>query len=158
MKNNACFFIGPEKLSASKIQDMLISLDREIERLILNGVTDFVSGGAQGFDQIAASMIIAKKEMGRKVRLVFALPYRGRERLWSRERKSLYHRLLEEADEIIYVSKRYDPFCMLRQESFMIERCSYCICLITDTGSAAPGAIRLALKKGIEVINTAEMR
>lgn len=43
---------------------MVKRLDREVENLIGLGVTNFISGGALGFDQIAASLIVAKKEMG----------------------------------------------------------------------------------------------
>ncbi|MEA4920267.1 MAG: SLOG family protein [Clostridiaceae bacterium] len=139
----------------NKIQSIVISLDREIERLISQGVTDFISGGAPGFEQMPAAMIIAKKEMGRRVRLIFALPCEHRERSWSREQKSLYHSILGEADEIIYVSKRYDPFCIRRQESYIAERCSYCICIITDT--EAHRAIRFASEKGIKMINIDEV-
>lgn len=42
-------------------------------------VTDFVSVGGLGFDQIAASLIIEKKQQGSDVRLVFALPCRNQD-------------------------------------------------------------------------------
>ena len=88
------------------------NLDREINNLISQGVTDFVSGGALGFDQIAASLIIAKKEMGHDVRLVFALPCRNQDERWNADQKRLYHNLLAEADEIVYVSGEYTDGCM----------------------------------------------
>ncbi|NLO84719.1 MAG: DUF1273 domain-containing protein [Clostridiales bacterium] len=60
----ACCFTGHRNLPAKKIEKIILNLDREIENLIAKGITDFISGGAIGFDQIAASLIIAKKKMG----------------------------------------------------------------------------------------------
>lgn len=64
-QKKTCCFTGHRKLPANKIQNILINLDREIEALIASGITDFVSGGALGFDQTAASLILVKKETGK---------------------------------------------------------------------------------------------
>lgn len=90
-----------------KLEQIILRLNREIDSLISQGVTDFISGGALGFDQIAASLIIAKKEMGHKIRLIFALPCRNHDAFWSAKQKKLFQDLLLEADEVIYVSDVY---------------------------------------------------
>lgn len=78
--NNTCCFTGHRNLPAKKIEKIILNLDREIENLIAKGVTDFISGGAIGLDQIAASLILAKKEMGNaNIRLIFALPCKNQE-------------------------------------------------------------------------------
>ena len=46
------------------IESILFKLNMEAERLIQEGVITFISGGALGFDQIAALMMATKKEMG----------------------------------------------------------------------------------------------
>lgn len=115
MSKNTCCFTGHRKLPANKIQTIVTNLDRELDALIENGVTDFMSGGALGFDQIAASLIVAKKEMGKKLRLIFALPCKNQDAHWDEKQKELYQNLLGEADEIVYVSEDYDPFCMKRR-------------------------------------------
>jgi len=61
MKLHTCCFTGHRVLPANQIEGIIIRLDEEIDRLIVQGITDFISGGALGFDQIAASLIIAKK-------------------------------------------------------------------------------------------------
>jgi len=62
--NTVYCFTGHRKLLANKIEYIIKRLSDEIENLIRQGVTDFISGGALGFDQIAASLVVAKKEMG----------------------------------------------------------------------------------------------
>ena len=128
MSKNTCCFTGHRKLPANKIQTIVTNLDRELDALIENGVTDFMSGGALGFDQIAASLIVAKKEMGKKLRLIFALPCKNQDAHWDEKQKELYQNLLGEADEIVYVSEDYDPFCMKRRNKYMVEHSAYCIC------------------------------
>lgn len=81
MKECTCCFTGHRKLPKEKIEQLIVALDREVDRLIGQGVTTFISGGALGFDQVAASLVIAKKEMGRDIRLVFALPCRNQDEL-----------------------------------------------------------------------------
>lgn len=105
-----CCFTGHRKLPTSKIQTILIKLDREIDALIANGVTDFISGGALGFDQIAASLIVAKKEMGRDIRLIFALPCKNQDVLWNEKQRELYQNLLHEADSRRFVPLPYRHF------------------------------------------------
>ena len=112
MENYTCCFTGHRNLPANKIEKIINNLDCEIENLITKGITSFISGGALGFDQIAASWIVAKKEMGKNIRLIFALPCRNQDDLWSEQQKQLYKDLLSEADEIIYISEEYNTSCM----------------------------------------------
>lgn len=51
-------------------------LNQEVDNLISQGVTDLISGGAFGFDQVAALLVVAKIEMEYNVRLIFVLPCR----------------------------------------------------------------------------------
>ena len=98
MKKNTCYFTGHRRLPKDKIGKIVIRLNQEVDNLIGQGVTDFISGGALGFDQIAASLIVAKKEMGHDIRLIFALPCRNQDELWNAEQKKLFYGLLGEAD------------------------------------------------------------
>lgn len=95
MKELTCFFTGHRNLPIDLIRRILMKLDAEIDRLIGDGVTDFISGGALGFDQIAASLIIAKKQMGRNIRLVLALPCRDQDQFWNERQRALYQNLLK---------------------------------------------------------------
>ena len=56
------------------IRQILLRLNSEVEKLIENGVTTFISGGTPGFEQIAASLIAAKIEMGQYILLYFVFP------------------------------------------------------------------------------------
>ena len=85
MISNSCCFTGHRRLPRSKLEYIVKQLDNEMENLMGQGVASFISGGAWGFDLIAASLVVAKRELGHDVRLVFALPCRDR----SGRRKTL---------------------------------------------------------------------
>lgn len=153
MAKKTCCFTGHRNLPATKIEKILVNLEQAVEKLIAKGVTDFISGGALGFDQIAASLIIAKKEMGKPIRLIFALPCKNQEEKWNEKQKKLYQELMPEADEIIYISEEYNHFCMKKRNRYMVEQSSYCICALLQEKSGTGQTVRYARKKGLQVIN-----
>ena len=143
-------------MPADKIENIISRLSEEIDRLIHLGVTDFISGGALGFDQIAAALVIAKKEMGYNVRLLFALPYRNHDEGWSAEQRQLYSNLLNEADEVQYISDEYGVGCMKKRNRYMVDNSAYCICAMLRNGSGTAQTVRYARQKGVTVVNVAK--
>lgn len=152
-RDKTCCFTGHRRLPADRIGAIVKQLNHEVDRLIAMGVTDFISGGALGFDQIAASLIIAKKQMGNPIRLIFALPCRDQDATWSAGQKKLYHGLLYETDEIIYVSEDYDSNCMKKRNFYMVDQSAYCICALLHEKSGTAQTVRYAIKSSIRVIN-----
>jgi uncharacterized phage-like protein YoqJ len=127
-----------------------------VDTLIDQGVTNFISGGALGFDQMAASLIIAKKEMGREIRLIFALLCQNQNETWNDEQKKLYSNLLTEADEIIYISEAYTDGCMKKRNRYMVDHSGYCICALLPPRGETDQMVRYARQKGLRVINVAD--
>lgn len=155
MKEQSCCFVGHRQLPADKIEHILRRLNDEIERLIQEGVTTFLSGGALGFDQMAAALIATKKEMGCHIRLVLVLPNRDQEKLWPEKTRYLYGYLLESADEVRYISDTHTDSCMKECNDYLVEHAAYCICaLLRDRGGTGQ-TVRYAKQKSLRVINVA---
>jgi len=153
MKRATCCFTGHRKLPQDKIERIIKRLNDEIENLYRQGVTDFISGGALGFDQIAASLIVAKRAMGLNIRLIFALPCRNQDDLWGDGQKRLYRNLLAEADEVICVSENYCDGCMKKRNQYMVSQSAYCICALLHGRSGTSQTVSYARQKGLRVIN-----
>ncbi|NMA91512.1 MAG: DUF1273 domain-containing protein [Firmicutes bacterium] len=151
----SCCFIGHRKLPGKRIEYILEQLNVAVEKLVKLGVTTFISGGAPGFDQIASSLIIARKEMGRNIRLVFALPCKEPDQFWAPKQQEFYANLLEKADQIIYVSAEYRDNCIERHNRFLIDQSAYCICACLYPIGVTAQRIRYARKRGLRVINVA---
>lgn len=152
-KASTCCFTGHRKLPKEKIEKSIIRLGQEVENLINMEVTDFLPGGALRFDQISASLIIAKKEMNRKIRLIFALPCKNQDEFWSDKQKRLYHNIIAEVDEVIYVSEEYSNGCMKKRNRYMVDQSAYCICALLRPMSGTNQTVRYSRQKGVQVIN-----
>lgn len=156
MKNKTCCFTGHRRLPKDRIEEIKKRLNAELERLILKGVTEFMLGGALGFDQMAASLVLDKKRMGIKVRLVFVLPCRNQAEFWTEKQKSAYYLLLDEADEVIYVSEEYTEDCMRKRNQYMVASSAYCVCALIWKGSGTWQTVNYARREGVKVVNVAE--
>ena len=149
-------FHRTQKISRKKIETIVYNLNREVEKLIQAGVTTFLSGGALGFDQIAAFLIISKKEMGYNIRLNMILPCKGQEDLWTTKEKQLYKQLLSVADSIEYVSEVYSKDCMEKRNKYMIDKSEYCICALLREKSGTGQTVRFAKEKNCQIVNVAK--
>lgn len=158
MKSKTCCFTGHRKLPEDKIADIINNLNIEVDRLISMGVTDFISGGALGFDQIAAELILRRKEENINIRLIFALPCKRQEQFWQAEQKKLYKKLLKKADEIIYVSLEFDSLCMRKRNYYLVDNADFCICAMINRNSGTGQTVRYARKTGISIINVVDIK
>ena len=63
-RSNACIFIGRRRISRKFIWVVVRRMSRAIDLLAANGVTEFISFGKNGFDLLAAALVLAKRETG----------------------------------------------------------------------------------------------
>lgn len=152
----SCCFTGHRNLPSEEIVNIAFRLDNEIDALIDKGVRHFISGGALGFDQIAASIIVAKKENGNNIRLSFELPCCNQDKKWTREQKRHYRLLLEFADNIHYVSEDYFAGCMKMRNISMVEQSDFCICALLYENTGTSQTVAFARRKGLQIINVAK--
>ena len=160
MYRSACF-TGHRTIKAD-ISTFSALLSSVIERLITDkGVTDFYAGGAYGFDAVSAFSVLHLKENYPEVKLHLILPCSKEEqsRKWTAEQKAELEKLLGLADSVEYVSDRYYNGCMKTRNARLVELASdYCICYWNPKNfrSGTGQTVRMAQKKGIEVINLFE--
>lgn len=150
-----CCFTGHRKLPQNKIQKICIRLNEEIDKLIESGIDTFICGGALGFDHIAGTLIVSKKEMGVDVKLVMALPCRGQDKLWQDRQKEIYRYLLENADQVVYVSEQYTDDCMKQRNYYMVKHSAFCICALIKKVSGTSQTVRYAESRNLKIINVA---
>lgn len=127
MKDKTCFFIGDRFIDEKNIDHVLKRLNEEIDALIEKGVTNFISCAQVGFDMIAASMVLAKREMGQAIRLILMVDRFDRETIWSEERKRLHDKLFCEADEVHFVDHHDTNDMIKKRLEVVTKRANYCI-------------------------------
>ncbi len=156
-KEKTCCFTGHRKIEPSLMNDIRWRTEKEVDRLIANGYTDFLCGGAIGYDTLAALIILLKREQNPNIRLQLCLPCRGQASKWGERDKAFYEHILKQADGVVYISEHYTPYCMHQRNRYMVDRSSCCIayCFEPTAKGGSSYTVRYAENMGIRVINLA---
>ena len=129
------------------------ALTEQIAKLMEAGYTDFFSGMAEGTDTWAAMAVLALKKENPALKLHCVLPCKGQADRWSASARELYFSILEQADDIVYVSREYSEDCMLERNRYLVNHAD---CLLAVYNGERRGGtamtVRYAQRLGREVI------
>ena len=132
-----CIFTGHRDLPADH-EALRAALRRHITALYADGYTDFLSGGAMGFDLLAAEAVLELRPVLPEMRLLMILPCEGQDRAYPPGDKLRYRAALDQADLVRYTAETYYKGCMLTRDRVLAEAADYCLCYLTrSTGGTA---------------------
>ena len=152
-RNFVCCFTGHRKIEENYILRLPEALSSTLDRLINKGVRIFRTGGAIGFDTIAALKILEKKKCRPDVRLELCLPCRDQTNGWSEREKYIYSYVLKHADAVRYAEERYVSGCMYKRNRMLVDGADYCVAFLTRNEGGTAYTAKYALSKGVELIN-----
>lgn len=160
----ACAFTGyrPEKFpfefstSCSEYIQFENTLYIAIISAIKDGYNLFYSGGAKGFDILAAELVLLLKKKYSNIKLYCALPFKSQNHAWDDEWKKRYSSVLDSADDVIYLADKYSRGCYDKRNRYMIAHSEGLITFFDGKSGGTASTVRMAEKKGMEIINTAE--
>ena len=151
-----CFFTGHRFIAAKEIKNIKSRLNEELLNAVNSGFTHFISGGAVGFDTLAAEQVLRLREDYNDIRLILYLPCTNHTQNWKENDKMRFEAVLSCADEIYYVTReKYRDGCMKKRNNAMAEASQMCIAYLKNPISGTAQAVKLAEKKGVNVINIA---
>jgi uncharacterized phage-like protein YoqJ len=148
-----CAFTGHRKIEErhrNKITDLLL---RAIAFAYEGGCRIFVTGGALGFDTLAAKEIIRFRLSHPDVKLRIVLPCKNQSDAWSSSQVSLYEYTLANADEIEYVSDEYTDKCMRERNQRLADSCDMMIAYVARPYSGSAQTVRMASAAGKVIYN-----
>lgn len=148
-----CAFTGHRNVKDSHKQALPDLLSRAIGYAYDKGCRRFITGGALGFDTVAAREVIRFRLSHPDVFLVLFLPCLDQDSGWSIGQKNSYEYVLSSADEVKYVSESYDKTCMKRRNQAMAEECDIMISYVSRDYSGAAQTMRMAIALGKETYN-----
>ena len=154
-KEKTCCFTGHRLIPHTAHQKLQAALDETIEILIGRGYDTFVSGGALGFDMLAAETVLRLKNKYPHVRLVMALPCRNQQAKWKLAEQQRYNSILERADDCIFLSDGYYRGCMHVRNRYMVNNSSICIAYLTREDGGTAYTVRYAEECGVDTANLA---
>ncbi len=145
-----CCFTGHREIPMEEYSAVRDAVDEKIQMLVSMGYTDFICGGALGFDTVAATAAIVMRrqyaKMGVDIRVHLYLPCHDQEKNWAPEHQSPYRAILANADSARYISEAYGYGVMHKRNRAMVDSSScvvaYCKKLSGGTAYTANYALK----------------
>lgn len=159
-ESNTCFFSGHRHLPYEKTQRISELLEKEIIERYNCGITNFISGGALGFDTIAGNIVLKLKKntaLYEDMKLILYIPCYSYGMNWNYEQRCDLHRLKSNADffEII-VKEQYTDDCIKIRNQKMVDDACCGIVYKTIYKSGTSQTVSMAKKQNKSVINLAD--
>ena len=130
-REKCCCFTGHRRIPEQEMLWVRRRLREEILDLAQKGVDTFLTGGALGFDTLAAQEVLRMRAMGLpSLKLVLALPYMNQEAQWSQRDAAVYRTLLRQADNVVYTSQEYHRGCLFQRNRYLVDHSAYCVCYL----------------------------
>ena len=170
MKNKSicktCAFTGyrPSKMpwgydeTDARCVEFRFRLREALEYLIGQGYTDFMSGGALGFDQMAAEIVLSLREKYPWVRLIMVIPFDGQADKWSREQRGRWLEIIEASDRVIRISHRYDKGVFFQRNHYMVENADLLLAAFDGRPGGTAGTVAYAKRHGVRVVRIPPVR
>ena len=151
-------FTGHRTLpEGEELERVIGAVNSVIAAAYSHGYRIFITGGAVGFDTLAACRVIAAKKRLPDIKLRLALPCRNQTEKWVRtEDIALYQRIMGYADRIDYITDFYTSTCMFERNRFMVDRSALCVAYCTKPRGGSAYTVNYAKKEGLGVINVGE--
>jgi uncharacterized phage-like protein YoqJ len=131
-------------------------MDRALSSMIHQGVTEFRTGGALGFDTLAALKVLDLREKYPDIRLAVYVPCKEQDAKWSERDRAIYRGILKRADETLLLRQTYTHGCMLERNRAMVDGSDVCIAFVTNGKSGSAYTLRYAEQRGLRTINLAK--
>lgn len=128
-------------------------LEAQITALAEQGVTDFLSGMAQGVDLWSSQIVLDLQKKNPALKLHCVLPCKGQESKWTASAQERYRSILAQANEVVYVGQEYNRDCMLKRNRYLVDHSSILLAVYNGTWRSGTGAtVRYAQKLKREII------
>ena len=146
---NTCFFTGHRIIPndsrpalRNRIKNACIDLIKN------NNVTDFITGGALGFDTIAALVVLELKKEYPNIKLYLYFPCTNQSVKWTAYDKKMWESIKLMADDYKYISDMpYVAGCMQLRNKAMVDDAQYCVAYCTRNFGGTFSTIKYAKEK-----------
>lgn len=154
IRERTCCFTGHRKLSGDTLW-LRFQIQEEVLRLYQRGISTFLTGGALGFDTLAAKEILRLRDSYvPDLLLAVVIPCWGQERGWRTEDQAVYQSILRKADDRIMTGESYTRDCMFVRNRYMVDHSTHCIAWLEPGRRGGTSyTVNYAKSKGLEVVN-----
>lgn len=158
MKEKTCCFTGHRVIPKEEITTTQSKLEKVVVCLIEQGYCFFGSGGALGFDTMAAQTILKLKKRYSQIRLILILPCKNQTKDWTPDDIAIYNDIMVQADKVVYTSESYYNGCMQKRNRHLVDCSSTCIAYCTKSTGGTAYTVNYAHKHKIPVIQLSHLQ
>ena len=124
----------------------------ELERAYEAGCRHFICGMARGADLYFAEAVLALRECRPGVTLECARPCESQAHSWPKKEQERYQSILDQCDYETLVQHRYDRFCMMRRNRYMVDHAAHILTVYNGVPQGGTAQTLLyAIRKGVLV-------
>ena len=135
-----------------RCQNLKAQIGEKLGEFYNRGYRHFLCGMAIGCDMYFAEKVLELREKHPDVRLDAAVPCDSQAERWNKAQQARYRCLIEQCDNVHYVSHAYTPDCMLRRNEYMIDRSSLLLACFGGKTGGTMKTILYAMRAGIETV------
>lgn len=153
VKEKTVCFSGHRHLYESKAE-IEKRLEATVRQCIAEGAESFITGGALGFDTLAAWTIIRLRDEFPHIKLVLILPCppAAQTLKWQPTQKAEYQKIRELADEEKILADSYTGRCMLDRNDFMVDHSYKLIHYLRTESGGTYYTVNYAQNHGIKLV------
>lgn len=150
----SCAFTGHREIEEQHSKTLRMLTKQAVKSRYNEGVANFISGMASGFDMLAAEVVLELREECPGISLTAVVPFRGQDDRFSLSDKQRYSQILEEADEVIVLSEHYNKKAFYYRNLWMVDHAD---CMIAYFNGIHRGGtyftFHTAQGRGLPVVN-----
>ena len=150
-----CCFTGHRSLPKGKVRKIYSKTCETIRELVNEGYTDFRTGGAVGYDTLAATCVLQMKKEFPQIKLHLILPCENQEKNFKEFSKKAYLYILNHADSTTYVCKHYFDGVMAVRNRALVNGADTCVACLTKLRGGTFQTVNMARRAKVKVINVA---
>ncbi len=152
MREKTCCFTGHRVIPQADYRIIKKRLENEVEKLIHQGVVYFGTGGALGFDTLAAETVIELRKKYPYIKLILVLPCENQTKNWKREDIIKYEQIKGYADKVRVLSGHYYNGCMQVRNRHLVDCSAFCICYLRKSTGGTAYTVNYAVENGLTII------
>lgn len=126
-----------------------------VDNLICKGYDCFLTGGARGFDALAAQTILDFRAVHPQIILRLVLPFPSPyeiEKGWTEDDIESYHTILGAADDVVYIGPQYKRGLYYKRDRYLVDNAAVCVAYqLRKTGGTAY-TVNYAKEQGVKLI------
>ena len=128
------------------------SITREIETLYRRGFRHFISGMASGCDLYFAEAVLNLRENCPGLSLEGAVPCPTQADRWPDGLRRRWRDILDRCDLETVVQQKYDRYCMLRRNRYMVDRSAAILAVFDGTPGGTQYTLNYAMDHKLEIL------